>query len=285
MNKIYRFFLCLFFITNNLLSQNSPFENFVLSFWPEYDKNGVLVIITGEVKENQLPIKIEMPIPFDVDTILSLGHDIKLNDLSKINILKKKNGNLISEFYYNKEFQIEFYYNPFEKSKIRNFSYDFKINHFLDDYFIAIQKPLSSKNFVFSEFEYDTISDSHGLEYFRKKLYGLKVNENKTISFSYLNQTSNLTLEILEKSLNNFSNTESMNTANELSTIIQRYKLPTYEPYLLMLIIFFIIYILYYFSEKNKSSIKLNNNNFCSNCGKKLIKSFNYCSNCGVQIK
>jgi len=260
MNKIYHFFISLFLITNNLLSQNSPFENFVLSFWPEYDKNGVLVIITGEIKENQLPLKIEIPIPFEVDTILSLGHDIKLNDLSKINILENENENLISEFYYNKEFQIEFYYNPFEESQIRTFSYDFKINHYLDDYYIAIQKPLSSNNFAFSESEYDTISDNHGLEYFRKRLYNLKVKTIKSIRFSYLNQTSNLTLDILQKSLNNFSNPKTMNTTNELSTIIERYKLPTYEPYLLMVIIFFIIYLIYYYSEKNKSSIKLNNN-------------------------
>ena len=285
MIKINQIFLIFLITFNNLYSNNSPFENFVISFWPEYDKEGVLVILTGEIKEDRLPLNIKIPIPNEVDSVLSIGHDITSNDLTLINIFSNSNGSQIDEFYYSKEFQIEFYHNPFGNSSLRNFNYDFKINHYLKDYYLAIQKPLSSKNFVFSEVDFDTISDQHGLEYFRKRLFNLDANKNKLINLNYLNDEKKLSIEILEQSLSNFSN-DDVNNQTNISTMIQRYRLPTYEPYLLLFITFFIISIIFYFYEKNKITLNSNNNiNFCHSCGKKIKSSINYCPYCGEKIK
>jgi len=286
MKKINNILITLLIIFNNLFSQNSPFENFVISFWPEYDKKGVLVILTGQIKEDNLPLNIKVPIPNEVDSVLSLGHDTSSNDLTLINVTSNSNKSIIDEFYFSKDFQIEFYYNPFDDTFLRNFNYEFRINHYLEDYFLAIQKPLSSKDFVFSETGFDTISDQHGLEYFRKRLFNLDVNEKKLISLSYLNEKEKLSIDILEQSLNNFSNNDVNNINSNVSTMIKRYKLPTYEPYLLLLLTFIIIFILFYFYEKNKKSLKLNIDiNFCHSCGKKIKSSVNYCPYCGEKIK
>ena len=285
MTKINQIFLIFLITFNNLYSNDSPFENFVISFWPEYDKEGVLVILTGQIKEDRLPLNIKIPIPNEVDSVLSLGHDISSNDLTLINIFSNSNETIIDEIYYSKEFQIEFYHNPFDNSFLRNFNYDFKINHYLKDYYLAIQKPLNSTNFVFSEVNFDTISDQHGLEYFRKRLFDLDVNEKKSINLSYVNDQEKLSIETLEQSLNNFSN-DDISNQNNISTMIQRYKLPTYEPYLLLFITFLIIFIIFYFYEKNKITLKLNNNiNFCHSCGKKIKSAINYCPYCGEKIK
>ena len=285
MTKINQIFLIFLITFNNLYSNDSPFENFVISFWPEYDKEGVLVILTGQIKEDRLPLNIKIPIPNEVDSVLSLGHDISSNDLTLINIFSNSNETIIDEIYYSKEFQIEFYHNPFDNSFLRNFNYDFKINHYLKDYYLAIQKPLNSTNFVFSEVNFDTISDQHGLEYFRKRLFDLDVNEKKSINLNYVNDQEKLSIETLEQSLNNFSN-DDISNQNNISTMIQRYKLPTYEPYLILFITFLIIFIIFYFYEKNKITLKLNNNiNFCHSCGKKIKSAINYCPYCGEKIK
>lgn len=54
-------------------SEESPFSDFVVGIWPEYDHPGVLVIYTGTVKSDHLPLHFEALVPYEIDRALAVG--------------------------------------------------------------------------------------------------------------------------------------------------------------------------------------------------------------------
>ena len=66
---------------------------------------------------------------------------------------------------------------------------------------------------------------------------------------------------------------------------VNRYRLPTYEPYLILGVVAVIIGAVFWRAEKKRGGTsEKNGKNFCSNCGSRTGGSGNFCSNCGMKL-
>ena len=52
-----------------LTAQESPFEELDFAIFPEYDRPGVLILMDGKLRQDDLPITLEFLIPDEADTV------------------------------------------------------------------------------------------------------------------------------------------------------------------------------------------------------------------------
>ncbi len=266
------------------LAQDSPFNSFIIALWPEYDRPGVLVILTGEIKTDQLPLRIRTPLPDGVDIVMAMGQEGGGSDLSPVAVSFEGSLKWIDATFLAPQFQIEFYFNPFEENKLREFEYLFQINQPLETYHVAVQVPLGGEAFSFSETDVDSVRDDHGLNYIRKRFAGLAADLPKPFSFSYQNESGRLTVNILEGMLDNMPNQEFQTDSQTES--VKRYRLPTFEPYLILGVVAVIVAAVFWRTDKKRGDTsQKNGKNFCSNCGSKIGGSGKFCGNCGIKLK
>ncbi len=276
-------FLLLAGLLSAPLAQESPFNSFIVALWPEYDRPGVLVILTGEIKGDRLPLRIRTPLPEGDDVAMAMGQEGGGSDLSPLRVSSEETGRWIDASFVEQQFQIEFYFNALEQDERREGEYLFQINHPLETYHVAVQVPLGGEEFSFSEADVMRIRDDHGLAYMRKSFMGLAADTPKAFSFSYLNESGRLTVNLLQEML------EAM-PAQEFQTdsqteAVNRYRLPTYEPYLILGVVAVIIGAVFWKGEKKRGGTsEKNGKNFCSNCGSRTGGSGNFCSNCGMKL-
>ncbi|MEE2876618.1 MAG: hypothetical protein VX822_02390 [Candidatus Neomarinimicrobiota bacterium] len=265
------------------LAQESPFNSFIIALWPEYDRPGVLVILTGEIESDRLPLRIRTPMPGNADVVMAMGQEGGGADLSPVQISREETGMWIDTLFVEPQFQIEFYFDPFDGDDKRKGEYLFQINHPLNTYHVAVQVPLGSEEFVFSESEVDSIQDEHGLQYIRKRFVGLSAYSPKPFSFSYTNKSGGLTVNILQQMLDVMP-TQELQTESQTEAL-NRYRLPTYEPYLILGVVVILIGAVFWRSEKRRGSLlEKYGKNFCSNCSSRIDGSGNFCSNCGMKL-
>ncbi len=264
-------------------AQESPFKSFIIALWPDYDRQGVLVILTGEIENDKLPLRIKTPIPVSADIVLGSGQEGGTTELLPLNETRDEKGRFVDEVFVKPQFQIEFYYNPFQFQDKRESNYTFKLNQLLKNYHVAIQIPLGSENFIFSESDIDSVKDDHGLKYIRKRFNYLPENSSQTFSFSYIKKDERLTVDILQEMLDLMPPKDLDVNENVLS--VERYKLPSHEPYLILIFVTVAISIVLFLSEKDfVKELGKNENNYCSKCGEKIEYNNNFCSNCGKQL-
>ena len=144
---------------------------------------------------------------------------------------------------------------------------------------------MGGENFRFSETGVDSISDDHGLSYMRKHMSQLlPAGTPKKFSFSYSNRTGRMTVDILQDILEKMP-PQNLQTDTPQAGIVNRYRLPTYEPYAILGIVVVHIGVVFWQSEKNqKISLTKEGKNFCPNCGAKIDGNTNFCSNCGNRL-
>ena len=264
-------------------AQESPFKSFIIALWPDYDKPGVLVILTGEIEKDKLPLRIKPPIPLGADFVLGPGHAGGTPDLSPLNEINSEKGRLIDDLFIKPQFQIEFYYNPFDKKENRESEYTFELNHLLNSYHVAIQIPLASDQFIFSESDIDSVRDDHGLKYIRKRFDLLPPNSPQTFSFSYFNKNERLTVDVLQEMLDVMPSKDLAIDENKYA--VERYRLPKYQPYVILAFVVIAISIVFFNSEKKElKPTEKNKKNFCTKCGEKIKYQNNFCSNCGKPL-
>ena len=99
------------------LAQDSPFNSFIVALWPEYERPGVLVILTGEIKSDLLPLRIRTPLPDGADVAMAMGQEGGGSDLSPVPVSREGTVEWIDAAFVAPQFQIEFYFNPFEENK------------------------------------------------------------------------------------------------------------------------------------------------------------------------
>ena len=266
-------------------AQESPFNSFIAAIWPEYDRPGVLVILTGEIANERLPLQLKLPLPDGADVPLGIGHSDTTTNLSPLPEVRESGKRWVDARIIKQEFQIEFYYNPFSEGNRREGEYILQLNHPLEEYHVAIQQPLGGENFRFSETGVDSISDDHGLSYMRKHMSQLlPAGTPKKFSFSYNNRTGRMTVDILQDILEKMP-PQNLQTDTPQAGVVNRYRLPTYEPYAILGIVVVLIGVVFWQSEKKqKMSMTKEGKNFCPNCGAKIDGNTNFCSNCGNRL-
>ena len=261
-------------------SEESPFEDFVVGVWPEYDHPGVLVIYTGSIKNDRLPLHFEARIPDATERVLAIGQSKTSDDLEPVPVKDRVDGKWISITLVKDRFQIEFYFDPFDSTVQRKADLTIQLNHSLADYHVAAQHPLAAEDFHFSEQTAESFTDEHGITYYRIHAQSLPKGQSKTISFSYLNRSGKLSLALLKEMLGSEPSAEVQQSPT-------RYRLPTYQPLFILLVLSVVIGLLFWKSNYRTPQVqsKRGGKNFCPNCGSKVGEGDRFCSSCGEPVK
>ena len=257
---------------------NSPINNFIIGFWPEYDHPGVLVSIQIESEPSELPYSFKLDVPKNskmvIETIIE-GENRNNNVLSvEYDEVLKKN-HIISHIKQEK-YLLQFYYNPFDLSEIdRKIEFALRANVDLFDFYIVIQKHLGSMDYNINLNNLETIEDAYGITYYRKKIDSLKANDSLLVKIDYQNQMKNTSMDILNSKQEKI---QISNKEDELSES-NKYKSNKFFVFCTLLVTTILILLLYYFY--NKDSKNLNEYFACSKCNKLINRTDRFCSFCG----
>ena len=263
----------------------SPFQDFVVGIWPEYDHPGILVIYTGSIKEKYLPLLLEARVPDQTTFAFAIGQSDTMNSLQPVPIVEKNGRKWISTPLVRESFQLELYFNPFGSTEIREGEITLQLNHPLGRYHIAVQQPLAAEAFVFSEPDAETFRDEHGLQYSRSHLPSLPAGQLKTISFSYTNRNGKLSIDLLQEMLGS-SPEKPSSSPGKTGGKIDRYKLPTYQPLVMLALLSIVIGFIFWKTNYKTPRFGLNKDkrSFCPNCGIKIGTDDSFCSKCGNEL-
>ncbi len=75
----------------------------------------MLVILTGEIANERLPLQLKLPLPDGTDVPLGIGHNDTTTNLSPLPEVRESGKRWVDVRMVKQEFQIEFYYNPFSE--------------------------------------------------------------------------------------------------------------------------------------------------------------------------
>lgn len=283
----------IFYITLLLCSilfgaKDSPFENFIVGVWPEYDHPGILIIYTGTVKQNRLPLPFEILVPQETQMAVGVGHVDTTEALMPLEITEINDEKWLTTTLVKTEFQLQIYYNPFDDSEIRQFDLQLRFSQPLSEFHIAVQEPLvAEESFQFSEFDSEKFTDEHGLTYYRVHIHELAEGETKNISASYHNHSGKLTIDLLREMLGAGSGSSVQSRSQTSKVRVGSYRLPTYEPLAVLAVLTFIIGFIFWRSNHGQESKGegRSNGQFCTKCGNKVKPQNKFCSKCGNKVK
>ncbi len=263
---------------------DTPFEDFIIAVWPEYDNPGILVIYTGTVKSDRLPLPLELRVPHETTVVMEVGQSDTVSDLRPVDLVQRNGAQWVDLTVVRSSFQIEYYFNPFDASESRQAKITLQLNQPLADYHIAIQHPLAAQGFTFSEKEVEAFSDDHGLTYSRTHLPSLAAGSAKEIAFSYRNPSGRLSVALLQEMLG--GDASSAPPASGGRDKISRYRLPTYEPMAVLGLLAVAVGFLFWRSNSKQATPLAGgvHEKFCSQCGVAVKKSDGFCSGCGSKL-
>ena len=272
---IYLFFFISFSFSN------SPINNFIIGFWPEYDHPGVLVSIQIESDPSELPYNFKLDVPSNSKMVIET---IIEGDNRNNNVLSVEYDEVLKNSYINSQIKeerylLQFYYNPFDLSVIdRKIEFVLKSNIDLADFYIVIQKHLGSTDYSMNLNDLETIEDAYGITYYRKKINSLMANDSFLIKIDYKNSMNNTSMDILN------SKQEKINLSNNNDGKVEldgsnKYNSNKFYILATLLTTTILVLLLYYFY--NKDSQNLNQYFACLKCNKLINKTDRFCSFCG----
>lgn len=263
----------------------SPFEDFIVAIWPEYDHPGVLVIYTGTVKESHLPLSLDLRVPEETDLVLAVGQNDTAGNLAPIPVEATRDGKWARTRLVRPAFQIEFYFDPFDEGERREGNLTVQLNQPLAGYHLAVQRPLMAQRFQISEPAAETFNDDHGFTYYRVHLDTLPAGQAKSVSFSYVNRDNRLSLERLQETLGG-APAGTRAPDSRAGTAVSRYRLPTYEPLAVLGILSLVVGYIFLRSNgpRRVRPGTGGKKSFCPHCGSPVNRGDNFCSDCGKKL-
>lgn len=258
--------------------------DFVLGFWPEYDRQEALVMVQINMPEKNLPFNAELSIPMGVDTVYVLEKSQGNPSLNPNFTHKKKSWSILMN-------ESNYYMQFYQPIKINNFSrqFDFtlKLDVTLNQYHLVIQEPLQADAFSSNLQNPETVTDEFGLKYHRSHYRDYLANEEIVYQFSYSRNTTIPTLNLLEQIMaehSNFIQPENVELPNE-NNLKQKFDMS-----IKVGIIFSFLTIgcisLFYFFYGDRMKTNYINNGYCPFCGIQRVTVDNqyYCANCGEKL-
>jgi hypothetical protein len=270
-----------------LSAQSSPFNTFDVVIYPEYYFDGIMVEIGAEVKNESLPLNLEMSVPTNADSVFYVGGTAASeSEVKHLSVLKSKNRAFIQVSVMDSKFRLFVFY-PIEKKGIsRSGIFYLDVNSDVDDVHLIIQEPLIAENFSFSEKQAETFKDQHGLDFKRIHLHDFKANTNKAMSFSYENPSGDISINALQTMLSENDKVELPSTQSAKIPPV-RHKLPLWQPLVVLGIVSLIVGGMFYTQRKSELidtsdfNPESGNGKFCTECGSPIQGNHKFCSNCG----
>ena len=284
MNRLFAF---VFFLGFNY-AQVSPFNSYDVVLYPEYYFDGLMAEIDAEVKDESLPLDLEIRVPINADSIFFVsGTASSEAEVKNLPILNSKNRSFVKINILESKFRLFIFYNLDKKGNRRPGVYDLELNHFINDAHIIVQVPLVAEGFTFSEKDSEEFKDQHGINFQRVHLHDFMANTIKSVSFSYENPTGEISINKLQTMLSTDDQIISPSTPNSINQIPIRHKLPLWQPLAVLGVVSLTVG--WMFSvNRNKEMVQqpsskssTNKGSFCTNCGQSFLPEHKFCSNCG----
>ena len=284
MNRLFAF---VFFLGFNY-AQVSPFNSYDVVLYPEYYFDGLMAEIDAEVKDESLPLDLEIRVPINADSIFFVsGTASSEAEVKNLPILNSKNRSFVKINILESKFRLFIFYNLDKKGNRRTGVYDLELNHFINDAHIIVQVPLVAEGFTFSEKDSEEFKDQHGINFQRVHLHDFMANTTKSVSFSYENPTGEISINKLQTMLSTDEQIISPSTPNSINQIPIRHKLPLWQPLAVLGVVSLTVGWMFSVNRKKEMvqqpSLKLSTNqgSFCTNCGQSFLPEHKFCSNCG----
>tara|TARA_B000000460_G_scaffold132245_1_gene93140 strand:- start:1812 stop:2675 length:864 start_codon:yes stop_codon:yes gene_type:complete len=282
--------ITIIFFLGSVSAQTSPFNSYDVVLYPEYYFDGLMAEVDGEVNTEYLPLSFEMSVPENADSVFfvsgSASSEAEVNYLS---ILNRNNQSFVEVSILESKFRIFIFYDLKKNGDNRSGSFDFEINHSLDDAHIIVQEPLVAEGFTFSEKDAETFQDQHGMNFQRVHIHDFKANARKSVSFSYLNPTGEISINKLQTMLSNDDRVVTPQITPNTKIPPVRHKLPLWQPLAVLGVITIMVGWMFSVQKKKErvdgtqSKPIIENGTFCTHCGHSLLSEHKFCANCGGQ--
>ena len=282
--------ITIIFFLGSVSAQTSPFNSYDVVLYPEYYFDGLMAEVDGEVNTEYLPLSFEMSVPENADSVFfvsgSASSEAEVNYLS---ILNRNNRSFVEVSILESKFRIFIFYDLKKNGDNRSGSFDFEINHSLDDAHIIVQEPLIAEGFTFSEKDAETFQDQHGMNFQRVHIHDFKANARKSVSFSYLNPTGEISINKLQTMLSNDDRVVTPQITPNTKIPPLRHKLPLWQPLAVLGVITIMVGWMFSVQKKKErvdgtqSKPIIENGTFCTHCGHSLLSEHKFCANCGGQ--
>ena len=284
MNRLFAF---VFFLGFNY-AQVSPFNSYDVVLYPEYYFDGLMAEIDAEVKDESLPLDLEIRVPINADSIFFVsGTASSEAEVKNLPILNSKNRSFVKINILESKFRLFIFYNLDKKGNRRTGVYDLELNHFINDAHIIVQVPLVAEGFTFSEKDSEEFKDQHGINFQRVHLHDFMANTTKSVSFSYENPTGQISINKLQTMLSTDDQIISPSTPNSINQIPVRHKLPLWQPLAVLGVVSLTVGWMFSVNRRKEmvqqpsSKSSTNKGSFCTNCGQSFLPEHKFCSNCG----
>lgn len=284
MNRLFAF---VFFLGFNY-AQVSPFNSYDVVLYPEYYFDGLMAEIDAEVKDESLPLDLEIRVPINADSIFFVsGTASSEAEVKNLPILNSKNRSFVKINILESKFRLFIFYNLDKKGNRRTGVYDLELNHFINDAHIIVQVPLVAEGFTFSEKDSEEFKDQHGINFQRVHLHDFMANTTKSVSFSYENPTGEISINKLQTMLSTDDQIISPSTPNSINQTPIRHKLPLWQPLAVLGVVSLTVGWMFSVNRKKEmvqqpsSKSSTNKGSFCTNCGQSFLPEHKFCSNCG----
>jgi ribosomal protein L32 len=284
MNRLFAF---VFFLGFNY-AQVSPFNSYDVVLYPEYYFDGLMAEIDAEVKDESLPLDLEIRVPINADSIFFVsGTASSEAEVKNLPILNSKNRSFVKINILESKFRLFIFYNLDKKGNRRTGVYDLELNHFINDAHIIVQVPLVAEGFTFSEKDSEEFKDQHGINFQRVHLHDFMANTTKSVSFSYENPTGEISINKLQTMLSTDDQIISPSTPNSINQTPIRHKLPLWQPLAVLGVVSLTVGWMFSVNRRKEmvqqpsSKSSTNKGSFCTNCGQSFLPEHKFCSNCG----
>ena len=282
--------ITIIFFLGSVSAQTSPFNSYDVVLYPEYYFDGLMAEVDGEVNTDYLPLSFEMSVPENADSVFfvsgSASSEAEVNYLS---ILNTNNRSFVQLSILESKFRIFIFYDLKKNGDNRSGSFDLEINHPLDDAHIIVQEPLIAEGFTFSEKDAGTFQDQHGMNFQRVHIHDFKANARKSVLFSYLNPTGEISINKLQTMLSNDDRVVTPQITPNTKIPPVRHKLPLWQPLAVLGVITIMVGWMFSIQQKKErvdgtqSKPIIENGTFCTHCGHSLLSEHKFCANCGGQ--
>ena len=259
-------------------ANDTPINNFIIGFWPEYDHPGVLVSIQIESDSTQLPYNFNLIVPNT--TRMAIESYVEGNEQisNQVEVKNIDNQYLLPVNINRINYYAQFYFNPFDENAERKIEYNIQADIDLFKYYVVIQKHLGGTEFTTNLDDVESITDEFGLTYFRSKYSILHSGESHKVEINYNNPNNITSMSLLNEMVANMKQDNNQNN-NQMTNNHNDNKIYVFTITAIMAILILLVS-LYFKDDMLSNSEKIQ----CIKCGNTIDLSCNFCKKCGDKI-
>ncbi|MFQ6605491.1 MAG: zinc ribbon domain-containing protein [Fidelibacterota bacterium] len=281
-------FIFLPLLTIVSLLQASDVEELNIVVYPEYYYPGVMVEYAGTFVAQEANATYSFMVPSNADSIfLILDESDRANNMESLPAEDRNGESWVTVHTDKKEFHVFVFFMPFNPhEEERDFSFSFKVNNTPAKTHFLVQEPSASQNFEIDQEGFETISDQHGMKFYRYHVHDLAPGKPFTVRVRYRNPTNETSMEILKRMLSEGGTQQQ--TPSNAKEAPQRHHLPIWEPLIVLFVVFLAIAIVFIRNYNQSGAVSRattpTGKNFCPQCGTAVQASAKFCHQCGTKL-